>query len=187
VTQLPDGLQGKVLAVAIAVLTIVAVNFVVVQPLFAFYDANAQHLQDRLDIARRYRNAADDLPRLKADAQKWSEQTRNGGLLLAGGSDAVAAASLQSTLKGMVEQGGAKLTSAQTLPAEVQNNFRRVGVRVAFSGDLALLTTVLLGIETAHPVLTVSNLELHSGSDSSDGDGAGALAIAMDVYGFRAQ
>jgi len=187
VTFLPAGAASKLVALAIGGLAIVVFNFAIVQPLYAFYDAGAQRLQDRLDIVARYRSAANDLPRLQADAKQWSDQTRNGSLLFSGSSDAIAAATLQSTLKDMVEQGGAKLTSAQTLPPETENNFRRVGVRVAFSGDLTLLTAVLAGIETARPVLTVVNLELHGESDSSNGDSGGALTIAMDVYGFRSQ
>jgi hypothetical protein len=163
---------------------IAAVNFMIVEPLFAFYDGNGQRLQDRLDVVQRYRTAADALPQLKAEANEWDEQAQNGDLLLTGASDPIAAASLQSTLKDLVEQGGAKLTSAQTLAAEAENNFRRVGVRVAFSADLALLTAVLLGIETARPVLTVNNLEVRTIGDTSDGE---VLEIAMDVYGFRSQ
>jgi general secretion pathway protein M len=184
VTALPEGVRGKVLAVAIMVIVIVALNVVIVGPLFAFYDGNGQLLQDRLDVVQRYRTAADALPQLKADAKEWDEQVQNGSLLLTGASDAIAAASLQSTLKDLIEQGGAKLTTAQTLAAEIQNNFRRVGVRIAFSADLGVLTAVLLGIETAHPVLTVSNLEVRTASDAADGE---MLAIAMDVHGYRSQ
>jgi hypothetical protein len=165
------------------VIVIAAANFIIIGPLFAFYEGNGQRLQDSLDVVQRYQTAADALPQLKVEAKEW-EQAKNGNLLLTGASDAIAAASLQSTLKDMIEQGGAKLTTAQTLAAEAKNNFRRVGVRVVFSADLALLTAVLLGIETARPVLTVTNLEVHTASDAADGE---ALAIAMDVYGFRSQ
>src|SRR5262245_60919700 len=126
-------MRGKVLAVAIMIIMIAVLNFIVIEPLFAFYDGNGQRLQDRLDVVERYRSAADALPRLKAEAKDWDEEAQSGNLLLTGTSDAIAAASLQSTLKDMIEQGGAKLTTAQTLAGETENNFRRVGVRVAFS------------------------------------------------------
>jgi len=184
VTALPEGVRGKVLAIAIVAIVIVAIDFIVVGPLFAFYEDNGQRLQDRLDVVQRYQTAADALPQLKAEARKWDENAQNGNLLLTGASDAIAAANLQSTLKDMIEQGGAKLTTAQTLAAETEDNFRRVGVRVAFSADLALLTSVLLGIETARPVLTVNNLEVHTAGDAADGE---VLEITMDVHGFRSQ
>jgi general secretion pathway protein M len=184
VTALPEGMRGRILAIAIMVIMIATVNLVIIGPLFAFYDGSGQRLQDRLDVVQRYRTAADALPRLKEEAKEWDEQAQNSNLLLTGASDPIAAASLQSTLKDLIEQGGGKLTTAQTLAAETENKFRRVGVRVAFSADLALLTAVLLGIETARPVLTVNNLEVHTAGDSADGE---TLEIAMDVYGFRSQ
>lgn len=102
---------------------------------------------------------------------------------MAGATDALAAADLQSTLKDLVETGGATLESAQTLPPEALANYRRVGVRVSFSGGLELLTTVLLGVETAKPVLSVGSLEINSSDEETGED----LAIAMDVYGYRLQ
>ena len=80
----------------------------------------------------------------------------------------------------LVEEGGSKLTSAQTLAVDTQGNFRRVGMRISFASDLTLLTSVLLGVETARPVLSIGNLDLR-GSDNE------ALTVVMDVYGFRSQ
>jgi hypothetical protein len=70
-----------------------------------------------------------------------------------------------------------------------------VGIRVAFSGDLKLVTAVLRGVETSRPVLSVGDFSLRSGgaasaADSDDdtasaGDG-GQLSVTLDVYGFRA-
>jgi hypothetical protein len=179
---LPEGPQGKVLALSISALGLCALYVAIVMPLRGFYDANAQALQDRREVLKRYESAVLDLPRLRGEAQQ--RRARLGGdLLLAGSSDAVAAADLQSTLKALVEADGATLESAQTLPAETLDKFRRVGVRLSFSGNLELLTSVLLGVETASPVLSVGGLELHSSDDEYGQD----LTIAMDVYGFRSQ
>jgi general secretion pathway protein M len=179
---LPEGARGKALALAIGALLLCTLYVVIVMPLHGFYDRNAQALQDRRQVLTRYESAVEDLPRLRDEAQQRRQQS-GGGLLLAGSSDAVAAADLQSTLKDLVEADGATLESAQTLPAEPLGNFRRVGVRLSFSGNLELLTSVLLGVETANPVLSVGSLEL----DSSDEESGQDLTIAMDVYGFRSQ
>jgi general secretion pathway protein M len=181
-TELPEGAKGKSLALAIAALLLGVVYAAVVVPLSDVYAANAQALNDRRAVLMRYEKAAQDLPRLRGDASEREQQTGRGPLL-AGSSDAVAAADLQSMLKDLVEQGGATLESAQTLPAETMGSLRRVGVRLAFDGSLDLLTSVLLGTETSNPVLSVGGLELHSSDDDSDEE----LTIAMDVYGFRSQ
>jgi general secretion pathway protein M len=186
VTGLPEGHAGKAAALAILALVVAAIYFAILSPVLAFYDSNAERLEQRRELVRRDKRAADDLPRLRSLAKQRGANPRGADLLLAGASDAVAAAALQSNLKDMVEEVGAKITSAATLPPESEGAFRRVGVRVAFSGDLQLLTTVLLGIEASHPVLSVGNLELHVAGDS-EGDDDPSLAIALDVFGYRAK
>jgi general secretion pathway protein M len=180
VISLPDGTTGKVLAGLIGAVALILVHAVIVSPVLAFYSNSAARLQDRRDVARRFATAARDLPALRTEVQQWREQSGGDGLLLSGSSDAVAAANLQSKLKDLVEEGGSKLTSAQTLAVDTQGNFRRVGMRISFASDLTLLTSVLLGVETARPVLSVGNLDLR-GSDNE------ALTVVMDVYGFRSQ
>ena len=181
-TNLPEGRNGKMLALSIGALFLCTLCVVIVMPLQGFYDANAQTLQDRRDVLRRYESAVANLPGLRNGSEQ-RDREQGGGLLLDGSSDAVASADLQSTLKGLVEEGGATIESAQTLPPETLGNFRRVGVRVSFSGGLDLLTAVLLGVETASPVLSVGGLELNSSDEETGND----LTIAMDVYGFRSQ
>ena len=181
-TRLPDGTPGKILAVSIAALLLAMLYVGIVAPLGGLYDANAQMLQDRRNVLVRYERAARDLPRLRVEGEGRHRQSGD-GLLLAGSSDAVAAADLQSTLKDLVEADGATLESAQTLSPETIGNFRRVGVRLAFSGSLDLLTSVLLGVEASNPVLLVGGLELRSSDDESSQD----LTVAMDVFGFRSQ
>jgi hypothetical protein len=105
-------------------------------------------------------------------------------VLLTGSSPAVSAAELQSAMKDIVENSGAHLNSSEILAPEAADNFQKIGVHVAFSGDLTLLTSVLRGIETSHPAMFVDNVEIRGGADS--GDDARTLAIAFDVYGFRA-
>jgi hypothetical protein len=179
-SALPEGTRGRVLAVSIAVLMLCVVFAVVVMPLLNVYAASAQALDDRRALLGRYERAAADLPKLRASSQGTRP---DGVLLLTGATDALAAADLQSTLKDLVEGGGATLDSAQTLPPETLGNFRRVGVRVSFSGGLELLTTVLLGVEAAKPVLSVGSLEVNSSDEETGED----LAIAMDVHGYRLQ
>jgi hypothetical protein len=186
-SALPEGTTGKVAALTVLVLLIAAFYFAIVSPVLAFYTANAQALDQRRELVRRYQKAVDDLPRLRASAKERGAAPRGSDLLLAGASDAVAAAALQSNLKDMVEGEGAKITSAAMLTPEPAGDLQRVGVRVAFSGDLQLLTTVLLGIEEARPVLSVGNLELRAAGGSQDDDENPTLTIALDVFGYRAR
>jgi type II secretion system (T2SS) protein M len=180
--RLPDGRLGQALAVFIALVLVIVVEVTVISPLLSHYAATAQSLQDRWDAVERYRNAVNDLPQLRAAAQVL-QKTGDRGLLLKDASDSVAAANLQSTLKEMIEREGSKLTSAQTLPPETEGKFHRIGLRIAFATDLKSLTTLLLEIETSHPVLSVSNLDLRSSGEDENQ----TLSVAMDITGFRQQ
>jgi general secretion pathway protein M len=185
VNSLPDGPLGKVLALAIAALLLLAIRVTVIGPLLTLYDGGQQKLQEQLDLVERLKRSAADLPRLRAAVQQWREQAHGDELLLAGSSDTVAAAALQTTLKTLVEQGGAKLSSAEILPPDTVDRFRKVGIRVSFTGELSLLTSVLGGIETAHPIMFLDNLDIRTASKASGDDADQTLTIALDVYGLR--
>jgi Tfp pilus assembly protein PilO len=184
---LPEGNTGKALALFILVLALAGIYFVLLSPLMAVYDSNAQSLEQRRETIRRYEKAVNDLPRLRLLAKQHRDRPKNGDLLLNGASDAIAAAALQSNLKEMVEGEGAKITSAAMLPPVTKEGYQRVGVRIAFSGNLQLLTTVLGGIATSHPILGVGNLDLHVAGDSEGGNEDPSLSIALDVFGYRAK
>jgi general secretion pathway protein M len=186
-SELPKGPAGRALALAIGALGAIIFYFVVVSPILGFYGDQAEVIQQRTDMAQRFKVLARELPDLRIADKKWRDQF-GGELLLAGQSDAIASAAIQTMMKSTVEEAGSRLTSAEILPERTEGEFRRVGIRVAFSGDLKLVASVLHSLETAHPVLFAGDFDLHAGADSNNGSGAGSdgLAVTLDVYGFRA-
>jgi Type II secretion system (T2SS), protein M subtype b len=189
VRELPQGPTGRALALAIGALGVAIFYFLVVSPILYFYDDQAQIVQQRAEMAQRFKVLARDLPDLRTADRKWRDQF-GGELLLTGQSDAIASAAIQSMMKSTVEGAGARLTSAEILPERTEGEFRRVGIRVAFAGDLKLIASVLRNLETAHPVLFAGDFDLQAGSDAGRQDAASAgsnsLAVTLDVYGFRA-
>lgn len=186
---LPDGNRGKVLAVAILIVALATIYFTVLSPALSFYGANAQALEQRHELLRRYRSGVAELPRLRVQQKQLASAANDRQLLWNGDSDAIAMAALQARLKDIVEGNGAEIVSASALPADTAGLLRRVGVRVAFSGDLESLTTVFLEIHSARPMLSVGNLELRA-DDKQNDSGRGAedpdLAATLEVFGFRA-
>ncbi|HJT44101.1 MAG TPA: type II secretion system protein GspM [Rhizomicrobium sp.] len=190
---LPGGFAGQMLALAIALAGAAGFYLLLISPVLGVYGARAELLERRMALAQRYEALAYELPTLREADKKWRDRS-GGELLLAGNSDALAAAALQTEMKGLVEDAGAKLTSSEVLDSAAEGNFRRVGVRVVFSGDLKLITEVLRGLETSRPVLSVEDFSFHAGlgaaaddsEEDSDTGGDGTLAVTLDVYGFRA-
>jgi len=193
--QLPEGVAGQALALAIVALGAVVFYLVIVSPVLAFYGEREDLLDQRLAMAGRYEALAQQLPALRAADKKWRDQ-EGGELLLEGSSDAIASAALQAAMKSLVEEAGAKLSSSEVLQPATDGSFRRVGIRVVFSGDLKLVTAVLRGVEISRPILSVGDFSLRMGGgaanaadsddESASGGEGGALSVTLDVYGFRA-
>jgi len=193
--QLPEGVAGQALALAVTALGLLLVYLLILSPVLDFYGERQDELDRHIAMAGRYEALARQLPALRAADKKWRDQ-EGGELLLEGSSDALASAALQAAIKSLVEDAGAKLASSEVLQPTTDGSFRRVGIRVVFSGDLKLVTAVLRGVETSLPILSVGDFSLHSGgasagSDDSDDENAGTgggdgLSVTLDVYGFRA-
>jgi len=184
---LPEGNAGKAAALAVLMIAVAAAYFTILSPILSLYAGSAERLEQRRELLRRDRNAVGDLPRLRALAKEHTKTAQSDDLLLIGETDAVAAAELQSALKEMIEENGARISSATTLPSALAGGFQRVGVRVAFSGGLVALTTVLAGIEGARPFFSLGNLDLHVVNAAERGDEDPNLDIALDVFGYRAK
>jgi len=185
---LPEGPAGQALAIAILVAIAAGFYLLIAAPTLDFYADRTERLQQRTALAERYKRLAAELPSLRAADKQWRDAS-GGELLVEGQGDAVASAALQAEMKSLVEEAGAKLSSAEVLTAQNEGRFRRVGLRVVFSGDFKLVAAVFRGMETARPKLYVGDFDLHAGAGAAasdeDSDDAG-LAVTMDIYGFRA-
>ena len=72
--ELPQGPAGRALALAIGVLGVAIFYFAVVSPVLGFYSDAAQNVQQRVEIAQRYKALARDLPDLRVADKKWRDQ-----------------------------------------------------------------------------------------------------------------
>jgi type II secretory pathway component PulM len=103
VNSLRDSTSRRALALAVGVLVLGATHFGVIAPLVSHYESTAQRLLEGQELVRRHQNSARDLPRLRQAAAQRQDQSFDSDLLLTGSTDAVAAATLQSVLKVLVE------------------------------------------------------------------------------------
>jgi general secretion pathway protein M len=187
VTNLPHGMRGKILALGLLLVLGLGLHVALAGPLLALFDAREAQLEEMRSLIRRVERGAAEAPALERELATLRASGDIASLTFVASSDAVAAANLQSTLSALAETKGGRLASTEYLAAQTAGQFRRIGVRVALAGDLAMLTAMLAGIEAARPPLFVDNLEIHSNlSGVTEARGPTNLAIAMDVYGFRA-
>ena len=183
---LPEGKVGKILALGLCVIAAGIIYIAAIAPLLALYADHAQHLQERLAFADRLDASVHDLERLRTVAAQWKEKASAAALAFPAASDAVTAATLQSTMQGFITDGGGVLSSAEILPPQSDGSFQRVGIRVSFTGSLHVLTTVLEDAERARPAIFVDNLDVHIAGQGASSNASQALAITFDAYGFLA-
>jgi hypothetical protein len=106
-------------------------------------------------------------------------------IVIDGASDAIAAANLQSRLEELAKSVGVTIGSTEGIGAENRGGYRRIGLRLAISGDYDGIIKLLAAIEAAAPPLILSNLQFH-GVLRPTGQAQGSrLDAGLEVYGFR--
>jgi hypothetical protein len=122
-------------------------------PIQAFFaDRDAQILQQRVILARLNAIAAQRMTVADLAAQSASDGSAE---FLQGGNDGVAAANLQTLVKGMVEPTGARLRSVRTLPTKPQEDMKFIGVQLEITGTIQAINQTVRTIETAKPFLFI--------------------------------
>jgi hypothetical protein len=145
---LRGGLFALVNAAAIAGLLCL-----VAWPIQAFFaDRDAEISQQRAVLARLNAIAAQRATVAGLAAQSASDGSAE---FLQGGNDGVAAANLQTLVKGMVEPTGARLRSVRTLPTKPREDMKFIGVQLEITGTIQAVYQTVRTIESAKPFLFI--------------------------------
>jgi general secretion pathway protein M len=124
-------------------------------PIQAFFaDRDAQISQQRAILVRLNAIAAQRTAVTDLAAQSASNGSAE---FLQGGNDGVAAANLQTLVKGMVESTGARLRSVRTLPTKPQDDMKFIGVQLEITGTIQAIYQAVRTIETAKPFLFIED------------------------------
>jgi hypothetical protein len=122
-------------------------------PIQAFFaDRDAKISQQRAVLARLNAIAAQRATVAGLAAQSASDGTAE---FLQGANDGVAAANLQTLLKGMVEPTGARLRSVRSLPAKLQADMKYIGVQLEITGTIQAVYQTVRTVEAAKPFLFI--------------------------------
>lgn len=181
---LPDGARGRILAATLCVLAAVAFYAGAAAPLLGAYRAREARLQDMAERIERLQRGAAEIPALGRAVEAARSRTDLGELTLPGTTDSIAAANLQALVARLATAAGSGIVTTEILPAQTQDPFRRIGIRVALSGDLPAIVALLRGIDEARPALVVDRFELRGAAGAAELRGT-PLATTIDVYGFR--
>lgn len=182
-TRLPKPIR-QLIAVALALGVVALAYLGAVEPLVEAYQARETKLQETADLHDRYAAIA-ALEHRVGELSALSDAGRQSGETLAGDSDAIAIAGLQSSLQTIAGSNGASFVSAQPLPALSTDGLDMVGVRVDLFGTVPAIQQVLYKVETGLPLLFIERATLRR-RDVPPEQAAYTeigLDIQLDVYG----
>ena len=158
--DLPTGSRGRLLALSLTALALLVLWFGIASPVLGWYQDRTEQLNQREMLARRMAGLAAARPELERQAAGLTASSAAPNALLAGETDAVAAATLQERMQDMAGKAGAQLSSVEMLPAAQAGQFRRIGLRVAVQAGMTNVIHLLELIEQATPRMLIDELDL---------------------------
>jgi len=183
--SLPEGRLGQALAIAVTLLALACFWIGAAQPLLGWYQSRADELAQNQDMAARMAALARSIPALRAAVSAAGAPNSGGQFLLAGGSDEIAGANLQSVLQDLAGQSGTSLDSTALMPAEQTGALRRITVQVSLTATWAQLTGLLAAIAKARPRLVVDTISINSAGQPGAAGGT-PMQASFSVSGFCA-
>jgi general secretion pathway protein M len=163
---LPEGRQGKALAVGITLAGLALVWFAVIFPILSWYQSRAAELAQNQAIAAHMAALTQEIPQLRKAVAAARPQSQDQQILLSGATDAIAGANLQTDLQNLAQTAGTSLDSSEVMPVQQDGALRRIGIQVSLTADWPTLIAFLQAIGTARPRMIIDQLSLMNSSQS---------------------
>jgi general secretion pathway protein M len=184
--HLPDGRRGQVVALGVTAGLALLIWLAVVSPLIGWYQARDSALAQKRTLAAHMQAVERQLPGLRRAVAQLGADDGTARMLLAGASDAIAGANLQSALQALAAQAGTSLDSIGMQPAKSLHALRLVTAQVTLTARWTMLVAFLRAVETAQPRMIVDSISLNTASIPGSGQPS-TLQATLSVTGFRAE
>lgn len=178
---------SRLAAVGLLIVVVAAVAVFAVLPTLKAYDDTEIALARAKEQVIGFERVALSRSVYEARLEELTARESASQVYLQGGTDALAAASLQDQVSGVIERHGGTVRSIRILPGRDDEEFRRVSVRVQFTGTTESLFQAVYSLETARPFVFIENLDIRNrrsrrrANQQSDNP---ALSISLDLSGF---
>jgi general secretion pathway protein M len=183
--SLPEGRVGQALAIGISAAAVLAVSLGVIAPAVGWY----QQRQARLSLAQQeiahITHALPLIPLYRQEIIASEAGSRTRLTLLAGDSDAIAGADLQSEIASLTSATNATLVSTAILSVQPAGALRGVTLEVNLTATWPQLIALLAAINTARPRIILSNLTIENASQTAEAGPESVLQVSFSTTGFR--
>lgn len=183
---LPEGRAGQLLAAAIPVLLAAIAAFGILAPALRWYQAREDEIAFKRQEAAHIAGMRQLIPALRRQVAALRAETGDSRIFLAGGTDAIAGADLQSVIQTLAARSGASLESSTMLPGMAVGGLHRITVEVDLTARWPALIALLRAIDLAHPRMIAGNLSLSDSGQMADVRQDIPLQIGFSVTAFRA-
>jgi len=141
--------------------------------------------QAREDMAS-YRAQIGLRPQLQAQLTALDRQEAQAVSLLHGSSSAIAAANMQSLVKGLIEAHSGQMRSAQLLSASASDGLEKIEVQFELSLPLGSLAAATFEVETGRPFLFLDSVDVRPETYAGAATGVpGNLHVQWTMHGYR--
>ncbi len=178
---------SRLAAIGLLAAVIAAVAVFAVMPTLQAYDDTEIALARAKEQVIGFERVARGRSAYAARLEELTARESASQVYLQGETDALAAARLQDQVSGVIERHGGTVRSIQSLPGQDDEDFRRVSVRVQFTGTTESLFQAVYSLETARPFVFIDNLDIRNrrsrrrANQQSDNP---ALNVTLDLSGF---
>mgnify|MGYP006268263985 CR=1 FL=1 len=159
--------KDQLLALGILCFGLIFIIFILVVPMVSStldYSHTKQKLLTRIEYQKRVLATKDDVA---LNLENVQTQSLEHSFFSTQPTEALTSVDMQNTIKTLVTDAGAELTSTQGLPAETQDELTRVIVSVNLIATLDVLAEILNSFYSATPLLLIDQLELRPINDNS--------------------
>lgn len=155
---------SRTLAIAILLGLVAAVWFGVAAPVVGQMLTYRDTIAEAEEQLPRLRRLAASAPMLQAQLAQLKRDPRTRTRLLSGTNESLAGADLQRRVNQIALQNGAVIRSTQPLPAQDEQGFRRISIRIAMEGNTAALQKIFYALESSPTLLFIDNVQIRSRS-----------------------
>jgi len=182
-----DWVHDRRLRRAMFVALNIAAGFVMfalfIMPVGDFLSARDARIADQRLLLARLTAIAKREPAVHAAARETVEQLKRGELLI-GPNEGVINADLQTRIKTLTEQAGARLRSVQGLPASTnEQQMRYVSARLDMHGSLQAIQRALHAIEAGRPYLFVTSAAIKPSLNAQNPREEPVIEARLDLVG----
>lgn len=182
---LPHGPRGQALALGMTAIALAFVWLGVVAPVLDWQAERAETLRRQQALAHRMAVLVETLPTLRETASHAAESGRRPGALLAGTTDALAAAKLQQALDELAAAAGVRIGSEEILPVQAEGEFRAIAVRVTLTAPWRSVVALLQAMAKADVPMMANEMQLRGPPDNAH-DPSLPVAASFTVTAYRA-